>query len=240
MFTKKVVPIDCTRPKKKVFILWGLIISVITAGLFFNFSSPVLADSLNSKKTILPVPIYQQQSSLSCEAAALRMALKYKGVAVSESKIMKYVGYDPTPHHGSIWGDPNVAFVGKINGRQPTTGYGVYWQPIARAGAKFRPTKAFTNGTIQLITREVIKGNPVVIWGYIGSGKRMDWTTPGGKKIIAIHGEHAMTVRGFIGSASNPTFIIYNDPLTGKMVTQSIQKFSRQWSALGNSGVIVR
>jgi len=50
----------------------------------------------------LAVPYFRQEHRLSCEAAALRMGLAYKGKNVSESEIMRYVGFDPTPHTDNI------------------------------------------------------------------------------------------------------------------------------------------
>lgn len=184
------------------------------------------------------VPFYRQQRKLSCEAAALRMALAGKGVSTTEDAIMAIVGFDPTPHRGNVWGDPHAAFVGDINGRQPTTGYGVYWEPIARAANRFRQARAFTGGTLAAVTAEVAKGNPVIIWGNATTGQRIDWVTPSGKKIVAIDGEHTRVVRGFVGPANNPAKIIVNDPLYGRRV-YSASAFDRDWALLGRSGVVV-
>ena len=187
----------------------------------------------------LNVPIHIQERGLSCEVAALKMALAYKGVNVSEDELMNHVGYDPTPHVGNTWGNPHQAFVGDINGRQPTTGYGVYWEPIARAGGKYRATEYFTNGTVQLLTEEIGKGNSVIIWGNAASGRRVDWYTPNGGKIIAISGEHTIVVKGYNGEKDNPTEIIVNDPHSGEIV-YSVSELKKQWSLLGYAGVIVK
>ncbi len=87
----------------------------------------------------LAVPFHRQEHRLSCEAAALYMALQYRGVSVTENQIISRVGFDPTPKKNGVWGDPNVAFVGDINGSQPGTGYGVYAAPIAKVAAAYRP-----------------------------------------------------------------------------------------------------
>lgn len=134
---------------------------------------PVVPDRIH-EDVVLDVPAYIQERALSCEVATLKMALAYKGVTVSENELMGHVGYDPTPHVGNTWGNPHQAFVGDIDGRQPTTGYGVYWEPIARAGAEYRPTEYFTNGTVQDLTYEIVRGNPVVVWGNTASGRRVD------------------------------------------------------------------
>ncbi|OQA04504.1 MAG: hypothetical protein BWY68_00262 [bacterium ADurb.Bin400] len=66
---------------------------------------------------ILNVKLDYQDKALSCEAAALKMALNYKGASVSENDIMAIIGFDPTIRQNDIWGDPDIAFVGDINGK---------------------------------------------------------------------------------------------------------------------------
>lgn len=181
-----------------------------------------------------------QDYKLSCEIAALKMALASKGVRVSENDIIAKVGYaSPLSRSGNVWADPQVGFVGNINGRQVSTGYGVYWDPIQKAASAWREAESFTNGSIQKLTDEISKGNPIVVWGNAGSGKRVDWKTPSGKNIVAIMGEHARTVKGFIGPKENPIKIIVNDPLIGEVVW-STAAFDANWATLGRSGVIVR
>lgn len=201
--------------------------------------SPTVAVASAPRRVELTVPLDYQDQPLSCEAAALKMALAAKGVKVSESQIMKIVGYDPTPHRGNVWGDPQVAFVGNIAGKQNTTGYGVYWEPIARAANTWRTTKIITNGTFADLTSAIDAGQAVVIWGTLGKAYRDDWTTPAGKKIVAWKGEHARTLIGYIGPAAHPTSFIINDPVVGR-VTWSAATMRSNWSSFSNSAVIVQ
>jgi uncharacterized protein YvpB len=189
---------------------------------------------------VLAVAMDYQDQPLSCEAAALKMALAGVGVKVTEKMIMNRVGYDPTPHKGKIWGDPNKAFVGNIAGRQITTGYGVYWGPIAKAAQKWRPTStAFSKGTVTQLTAAIKAGHPVVVWGVIGSAYSTTWKTRAGKTIYAWKGEHARTVVGFYGSASQPTAFIINDPVAGRL-TWSSATLLKNWTTFNRSGVIVQ
>jgi uncharacterized protein YvpB len=188
--------------------------------------------------TRLAVPFHRQGHKLSCEVATLVMALRYRGLDIGEQPLIDFIGFDPTPKKNGVWGDPHRAFVGDINGQQPGTGYGVYWEPIAKAANQYRTARAFTKGQLTDITNEVKKGNPVIIWGTAGTGRRIDWKTRDGKNIVAITGEHTRIVIGFVGSASNPSKIITLDPLYGeKNFTQSA--FLANWGLLGNSGVVV-
>jgi uncharacterized protein YvpB len=166
------------------------------------------------------------------------MALAYKGVSVSELSLMNLVGYDPTPHVGNIWGDPYNAFVGSLSGRQNTTGYGVYWDPIARAAQNYRSAQAFTGWSASQLASTIANGNPVVMWGVYPGGYFDPWYTPDGKYIPAWKGEHVRTVIGFYGPASNPTKFIINDPISGQL-TWSTSQFLSNWAAFGNAGVVV-
>lgn len=191
-----------------------------------------------SHQTLLSVALDYQDRPLSCEAAALKMALANKGVKVSETQIMNLVGYDPTPHKNGIWGDPYQAFVGNIDGKQNTTGYGVYWDPIARAARQWRPARVITNGSLKDLTVALDAQQAIVIWGTLGRAYRETWKTPQGKTISAWKGEHARTLIGYVGTQDKPTKFIINDPVAGRL-NWSTATFSANWAAFNNSAVIV-
>jgi len=189
--------------------------------------------------TKLSVGMDFQDRPLSCEAAALKMALAGKEVSVSETDVMSHIPVQSGPRKGNIWGDPYIAFVGDINGKQNTTGYGVYWDPVAVAAKHWRSAEAFTGWSIRQVMSEVGAGNPVVVWGVYGNGYEDDWSTAAGKRIDAWKGEHARTLIGFTGTSENPTKIILNDPYAGQ-VTWTRDRFAADWAKFGNSGVVVR
>lgn len=188
---------------------------------------------------LLSIGLDYQDKPLSCEAASLKMALAYKGVRVSETDIMNLIGYDGTVRQGAVWGDPDVAFVGDINGKQNTTGYGVHWAPIARAAGAWRQAKAFSGWSASDVAKELSNDNPVVMWGVYPSGSYYaPWTTPAGREIKAWKGEHVRTIIGFKGTVDNPTHFIFNDPITGRF-TWTTKQFLSNWSTFNNSGVVV-
>lgn len=187
----------------------------------------------------LKVPLDFQDYPLSCEAAALRMALAYKGRWIGERNIMNRVGIDWRRRRGNRWADPYRIFVGSLYGRQNNTGYGVYWKPIERAARTWRPaSKAYCGMSINQLVTEVYKKNPVVVWGVYGNGYPDGWYSWSGQWISAWKGEHARTVIGFIGS-NNPRKIILNDPYAGKLYW-SKSKFIANWNKFGRCGVVVR
>ena len=204
---------------------------LMTNGFSMSFTTQL-------KKVILNIPLDRQDRALSCEAAALKMALNYRGLNITESNIMAIVGYDPTIKNGNVWGDPNVAYVGNIDGRQNSTGYGVHWDPIARAASNWRQAKAFSGWTVAQLAGEIEAGNPVIIWGVLGSGYSDPWVTPGGKQIAAWKGEHVRTLIGYTGSPDNPASFIINDPIVGR-ITWSVNTLKNDWAKFNNSGVVV-
>ncbi len=189
-------------------------------------------------RRVLNIGLDYQDQPLSCEAAALKMALRYRGVNVSESDIMALVGYDPTIKNGNVWGDPDQAFVGNIAGSQNSTGYGVHWDPIARAARAWRNASAFSGWSVSQLAWEIEAGNPVVVWGVLGGAYFDPWYTPQGRYIAAWKGEHARTVIGYTGSPTNPTSFIINDPIAGR-VTWSTSRLLADWSKFNYSGVVV-
>src|SRR5437868_3930557 len=87
---------------------------------------------------VLKVPSYRQVYVLSCESAALRMALAFEGIATTDKAVLDIIGSDPRgpvfDSSGMHWGDPFATFVGNVNGSEiALTGYGVYYPPIAHA-----------------------------------------------------------------------------------------------------------
>lgn len=186
----------------------------------------------------LAVPAYLQQRALSCELAALRMALAYRGVSVSEDQLLNQVGLDPTPHNGNVWGNPHQAFVGNVNGKQMADGYGVHWQPIAKVARMYTGAQDFEGWGIEQLTQALASGNPVVIWVYSSGGWPTSWNTPGGQNIYAVRDEHAVTAVGFVGPAQNPSSLIINDPLYGQVYWQR-SLFDKKWGIFNRSGVVV-
>lgn len=215
---------------------------------YFDFKTEAIKERAPSSETaksesitLIDTPFYWQEHKLSCEAASLRMALASKGVYVSEEEIMEKIGYDPTRRQGVIWGDPYNAFVGDIDGKIGVTGYGVYWDPVAKAANNWAEAEAFSNWNLDGLIKELLAGNPAVIWGKLPVETTTDisWITPEGKFIKAIKEDHVRVAIGFIGSPENPSKIIINDPLSGKLFWDT-SYFLENWSVFENSAVVVR
>lgn len=247
-----------TKKQKKLFILLSLlvIIFVIVAWLVFELTIGSAKGKVSVLKKIyyqieriiipikpavkLAVPYHQQEHPLSCEIASLLMALDYKGIKVTESELIQQLPIsDPGPRHqNNTWGDPNIGFVGNINGTMPDTGYGVYEQPIYDLASKYRSAKIIANGTLSDLITELTNGNPVVVWGtVVGRNKNISWKTPEGKVIAAQLDEHARTLIGFTGKSDNPQLLILLDPIYGE-VRLTVKNFLKNWALLDKKAVV--
>jgi uncharacterized protein YvpB len=188
----------------------------------------------------LVVPFHRQEHALSCEVASLLMALKYRGVVVTESELIKDlpVSDSGARRANNIWGDPNLGFVGNINGRMPNTGYGVYEQPIYDLALKYRSAKIMDNEELSGLIAELVNGNPLVVWGVTGKGKDISWTTPNGKAISAKMDEHARLLIGYTGESNNPKLIILLDPVYGE-IRMKASDFLTNWAKLDKRAVVI-
>jgi uncharacterized protein YvpB len=217
----------------------------IPSNYSFNFKTQeanlIEIDNTEPNITSLNIVVDWQDHPLSCEAASLKMALASKGIYVSEENIMEKIGYDPTLKKGNIWGNPNEAFVGDINGKMCSTGYGVHWGPVAKAANNWCQAEAFSGWSLQNLINEIELGNPVVVWGVlpVKSLHNCAWNTSNGQSIKTFRETHVRLATGFIGDPKNPSKIILTDPLSGKLYW-SPSYFLKNWESSGYSGVVIR
>jgi uncharacterized protein YvpB len=186
----------------------------------------------------LDVPYHRQEHALSCEIASLKMALAWAGINVSESDLISSIPVDNTPRANGVWGNPYQAFVGNIDGKMMQDGYGVYWDPIAKAGLRYRRTEVLRDSSLPELIYHLNQKRAVVVWGYFGRGQRMDWTAPDGGLVRAVNGEHARVLIGYTGSMTQPENLILLDPIYGEM-QWPVDQFLGNWSQLENGAVAV-
>src|SRR2546428_3345120 len=114
--------------------------SVGLVGLFAILATLFVASPQpQPTERVLNVGWAHQAHNLSCEAAALRMALAYYGISADELTLIGYMTRDSRPARFDaagrliLWGDPAKGFVGNPDGHiERYTGYGVYNEPVAR------------------------------------------------------------------------------------------------------------
>ena len=188
----------------------------------------------------LKVLFHKQEHALSCEIATLKMVLDYYGVPASENDLLRSLPFDTTEARNpeNIWGDPDVGFVGDINGKIPNSGYGVYENPIVNLALQYRDAKKIKDATLADVLNEVDQKHPVIVWGSVGSGQDISWLTQNGKYVKAVWGEHTRIIIGYSGTPENPKYILLMDPVYGKVV-MSKNRFLTNWGLLGNKAVVV-
>jgi len=176
---------------------------------------------------VLDIKIHYQEHNLTCEAAALKMALAYEGVSVDEMTLIGYMTRDPSPArfdaqgHLIAWGDPAQGFVGNPDGHiERYTGYGVYDQPVAFAALLAGANVVAAGGGLygspiapSEVYDAVLAGHPVVAW--ISNTYRTvplkQYTAYDGATVSYTLTEHAVTVIGV-----RPDAVLINDPWFGQ------------------------
>jgi uncharacterized protein YvpB len=182
---------------------------------------PPAAPPRPTEKVIGDVPLIWQIYSLSCEAAALQMALSHQGIATDQDAILKEIGIDGRrarwDSQGLRWGDPYSAFVGAVTGTEDSyTGYGTYYPTIKRAATALggRVLSAGEGIDPQALYDSVLDGHPAVVWipyDYEFHPRR-DYVTFEGRRVLyAGPIEHAAVLVG-VDAAS----VLIRDPLFGE------------------------
>lgn len=208
-----------------------------------------MAPTSRRTHVVLAVKLDYQDHNLSCEAAALKMALAYEGIVVDENTLMRSMSIDLRPAsfdaRGRLaaWGDPAKAYIGNVDGHiERYTGYGVYNGPVAaaaiRAGARVIASGSGLYGSgvaPSEIYKAVLAGHPVVAWisntyhdvplsRYIAYDGATVWYTLT---------EHAVTVIGV-----RPGAVLINDPWFGQAWHTKAQ-FESAYRTFNHMAVIV-
>ncbi len=170
------------------------------------------------KRFSLDVPLYQQQEIFTCNIAAARMVLAYRGVNLSEADIIGGVGKGD---------DPDLDWV---------DGYGVHWAPIANFIGRFTNVEIKRNWNLSSLINQVRAGNPVIVWWYNNYSQAGSFELD--SNATGYHGMHSEVVIGYVGEPDNPRYILTNDPWRG-LRRYTPEFFNSIWSYLGNTAVVI-
>lgn len=188
---------------------------------------PASSPSPRPTQRVLDIKMHYQEHPVTCEAAALKMALSYVGISVDEMTLVRYMTVDMRPArfdiHGRLiaWGDPAESFVGNPDGHiEKYTGYGVYFGPVARAalqaGAQVGAAGSGLYGSpigAQQVYDAVLDGHPAVVW-ISNTYRQVDlshYVAFDGAQVGYTLTEHAVTVIGV-----RPDAVLINDPWFGR------------------------
>jgi uncharacterized protein YvpB len=193
---------------------------------------------------ILNVPLYMQTLALSCEEAALRMALASEGIQATDSQLLAIIGIDPRSAYvdasGLRWGNPYTSFVGDPSGSQTSlTGYGTYYPTVARAATSLGGHVIATGEGISpsQVYAAILAGHPVVAWVTYQwvPAQRSDYVAFDGT-VVPYAGpvEHAVTVVGV-----TPTQVYINNPDDGvEIIPKAV--FESSYATYNNMAVILK
>lgn len=197
---------------------------------------------------VLAIQIDYQDHRLSCEAAALKMALAYEGIKVDELTLMRYMSLDSRPariSNGTLvtWGDPAQAYVGNPDGHiEWYTGYGVYNGPVARAALRAGAHVVGSGSGLygkgiapNAIYQAVLSGHPAVVWisNTYRAVRLARYTAYDGATVMYTLTEHAVTVIGV-----RPGAVLINDPWFGQ-AWHSKAQFESAYRTFDDMAVII-
>ncbi|HNS52733.1 MAG TPA: C39 family peptidase [Anaerolineae bacterium] len=203
----------------------------------------------------LAVPFHWQHHTLSCEAAALRMAAHYFGATWSEDELLRRMPVDTAQPRLEgdqvVWSDPNLVFPGNVNGwqlyqgglrerperaRGRLWGYGLHAPAIADMATRIG-LSAEVLGGLGDVYESIDRGRvPIVIVPDGGrvEARRWAWYTPAGHAVRVINREHSVVVKGY-----SDGYVWVNDP-KGQVARYDRGPFERAFSLLNSAVAIGR
>ena len=211
-----------------------------------------LLSSLNltvPTQRVLDVTWHHQQHNLSCEAAALRMALSYYGISADEMTLMGYMTFDSRPavfnRSGTLvrWGDPATSYVGNPDGHSERfTGAGAHDEPVARAAIAAGATVPRSGSGLYGspvppadVYDAVLDGRPVVAWisNTYHQVSLRSYVAYDGATVRYTLTEHAVTVVGV-----RPDAVLIDDPWFGR-AWHSKAQFESAYRTFSDMAVVV-
>jgi uncharacterized protein YvpB len=195
------------------------------SGVAQNWST---ADSGASDAVRIGVPTYAQQRNLSCEYAALVMAMGAYGVWVSEYEFDELVGWSANPH----WG-----YRGDVTGWWGNTDdYGVYASALAPALANFGfyGEEFYAQGNSTALTARLDAGTPVLVWlGLWGDTGFYEYAADGTSYKL-VPGLHVVVADGYDSGG-----VYVADPATGGTKYYDWSTFMTFWNVTDGMGLSV-
>ena len=172
-----------------------------------------------------------------CESAALTALLKYWGVNVSMSSVVKVLPKGNLPYYENgikYGGNPYLEFVGTPSSY---SSYGVYEKPILQVAESFK--SGVINGTgmkLDEVLKIVSQNRPVLVWVSMNMSVPYISTSwiykPTGEKISWMSGEHALVIIGY-----NQTQVIVSDSFTGGVRYYDKGVFESRYNTYGKRAV---
>lgn len=187
----------------------------------YNSNTSITTSFTTKYETVrLNVPQYYQTESFTCNLAATRMVLGYKGISSTESGIRSAIGIGENPL--TSWVDQ----------------YGVHAGPISSYISSRGVSNSIKSGwNLTSALQEVKNGRPVLIYVYNGYSQPYGtFELPGG--YTGYKGMHSEVIVGFVGKPEAPQAIYTNDPWRGPR-TYTSGTLLGKWAYLGYTAIVI-
>ena len=181
-----------------------------------------------SDAVLVGVPLYAQKRNLSCEYAALVMAMGTYGVPVSEYDFDDRVGWSENPH----WG-----YRGDISGWWGNTDdYGVYASALAPVLPDFGfwGEEFYAQGNPTALTARLDEGTPVLVWLGLWGDTGFYQYAADGTPYKLVPGMHVVVADGYDSGG-----VYVADPATGTTKYYDWSTFMSFWSVMDGMGLSV-
>jgi hypothetical protein len=187
----------------------------------YNSNTSLTTSFTTKYETVrLNVPQYYQTESFTCNLAATRMVLGYKGISSTESGIKSAIGIGENPL--TSWVD----------------GYGVHAGPISSYISSRGVSNTIKSGwNLTSALQEVKNGHPVILYVYNGYSQPYgSFELPGG--YTGYKGMHSEVIVGFVGKPEAPQTVYTNDPWRGPR-TYTPSSLLGKWAYLGYTAIVI-
>lgn len=178
--------------------------------------------------TTVWVPTYVQQRNLSCEYAAVVIAMGAYGAWVSEYDFDGMVGWSDNPN----WG-----YRGDISGWWGNTDdYGVYPSALVPAinAYGFWADEFYAAGDSSALIQRIDSGAPVIVWlGLWGDTSFYNWTDDGTPYKL-VSGMHVVVAYGY-----DDYGVWISDPANGTKYQYDWGSFMTYWNVMDGMGLAV-
>lgn len=186
----------------------------------------------------ISTPVVQQQFQNNCETAALSMLLASRGRPRDQVSLQREVRQDGPldPRTGAegemVWGDPEVGYVGRVDGGGTAGGFGVYEQPILALARRWTDPVDLSGQPASAIYDQLLEGRAVLAWIGLQDGPYETWSTPNGGEVTVNYGEHTVLLVGIQGDR-----LLVNDPLDGQRKWWTKEEFELMYERLDRRAI---
>jgi uncharacterized protein YvpB len=180
-------------------------------------------------------PRIRQELPNNCEAAALQILLATTGAKRDQLALQRELPrsgpVDPRTADGvTVWGDPELGYVGRPEGGGPGGGFGVYEKPVARvAQSHGRALVDLSGSAADAIYERLLEGRAVMVWVGLADGPLGRWRSPEGRDVAVNLSAHTVVLTGIRRDGS----LRVVNPLGGKRERWTKRQFEPMWERLG-------